>query len=53
VAEILAAVQARVGEDFTPFLYEAPHALEQPATISLITRAGAVGARSKCHPSAN
>jgi uncharacterized iron-regulated membrane protein len=41
VAEILAAVQARVGEDFTPFLYRAPQALEQPATIRLITRAGA------------
>lgn len=40
VAEMLTAVQARVGEDFTPFLYEAPDAPEQPATMRLIARTG-------------
>ncbi|HEX5327768.1 MAG TPA: PepSY domain-containing protein, partial [Acetobacteraceae bacterium] len=36
VAETIAAVQARIGNKFKPFLYEPPSAPERPATIRLI-----------------
>ena len=41
VAEMIAAVQARIGKEFTPFLYEPPNALEQPATLRFIALGGA------------
>jgi len=41
VAEIIAAVQARIDKDYTPFLYEAPNAPEQPATLRFIALEGA------------
>jgi len=36
VAQVIAAVQARIGKEFTSFLYEAPTAPGQPATLRLI-----------------
>jgi uncharacterized iron-regulated membrane protein len=41
VAEIIAAMQARIDKEFTPFLYEAPNAPEQPATLRFIAVGGA------------
>ncbi len=41
VAQIIAAVQTRIGKEFTPFLYEAPTAPGQPATLRLIALGGA------------
>lgn len=46
VAEILAAVQAEVGKEFTPYLYEASQAPEQPVTVRLIVL-GNAGARPR------
>src|SRR2546423_2139643 len=43
VAEIIAAVQARIDKEFTPFLYEVPNAPERPATLRLIALGGAAG----------
>jgi len=36
VAQVIAAVQARIGKEFTSFLYEAPTAPGLPATLRLI-----------------
>jgi uncharacterized iron-regulated membrane protein len=36
VAEIIAAMQARIDKEFMPFLYEAPNAPGQPATLRFI-----------------
>src|SRR6266403_2382384 len=36
VTEIIAGVQARMDKDFTPVLYEAPNAPEQPATLRFV-----------------
>jgi uncharacterized iron-regulated membrane protein len=41
VTEIIAAVQARIDKEFTPVLYEAPNAPEQPATLRFVALAGA------------
>jgi uncharacterized iron-regulated membrane protein len=41
VAEIIAAVQARIDKEFTPFHYEAPNAPEQPATLRFVALGGA------------
>lgn len=41
VAQIIAAVQTRIGKEFTPVLYEASTAPEQPATLRLIASEGA------------
>jgi uncharacterized iron-regulated membrane protein len=41
VAQIIAAVQTRIGKEFTPVRYEAPTAPEQPATLRLIAFGGA------------
>jgi len=41
VTEIIAAVQARIGGEFSPFLYHAPNAPEQPATLHFIALGGA------------
>jgi uncharacterized iron-regulated membrane protein len=41
VVQIIAAVQTRIGKEFTPVRYEAPTALEQPATLRLIAFGGA------------
>lgn len=46
VAETIAAVQARIGNRFTPFLYEPPSAPKQAATVRLIALEGAA-ARSR------
>ena len=45
VAQTIAAVRARVGEAFTPFLHEAPAAPEQPATLRLMEFGDAVKGR--------
>ncbi|MGC2076419.1 MAG: PepSY-associated TM helix domain-containing protein [Xanthobacteraceae bacterium] len=42
VTEIIAAVQARIGEEFTPVLYQAPNAPDQPATLNFIALGRAV-----------
>jgi uncharacterized iron-regulated membrane protein len=41
VVQIIAAVQTRIGKEFTPVLYEAPTAPEQPAILRLIAFRGA------------
>ena len=41
VAEIIAAMQARIDKEFTPFLYEAPNAPEQPASLRFVALGGA------------
>jgi uncharacterized iron-regulated membrane protein len=41
VAEIIAAMQARIGKELTPFLYEAPNAPEEPARVRFIALGGA------------
>jgi uncharacterized iron-regulated membrane protein len=41
VAQIIAAVQTGIGKEFTPVLYLAPTAPEQPATLRLIAFGGA------------
>ena len=41
VAQIIAAVQTRIGKEFTAVLYEAPTAPEQPATLRVIFRSEA------------
>jgi uncharacterized iron-regulated membrane protein len=41
VAEIIAAVQARIEKEFTPVLYQAPNAPEQPATLRFVALGGA------------
>jgi uncharacterized iron-regulated membrane protein len=41
VAQIITAVQTRIGKEFAPVLYEVPTAPEQPATLRLIAFGGA------------
>ena len=41
VTQIIAAVQTRIGKEFTPVIYEAPTAPEQPATLRLTAFGGA------------
>jgi uncharacterized iron-regulated membrane protein len=41
VAQIIAAVQTRIGKEFSPVLYEAPTAPEQPETLRLVAFGGA------------
>jgi uncharacterized iron-regulated membrane protein len=40
VAEIIAAVQARIDKEFAPVLYGAPNAPEQPATLRFVALGG-------------
>jgi uncharacterized iron-regulated membrane protein len=41
VAEMIAAVRARIDQELTPVLYEAPDAPEQPATLRFVALGGA------------
>jgi uncharacterized iron-regulated membrane protein len=45
VAQVIAAARARIGKEFTPFLYEAPTAPGQPTTLRLMALGDAVKGR--------